>query len=199
MASPTSYQRVTTATDYDASAGRYYLKFDGVDDSLATAAINFTSTDKMTVFAGVRKLSDAAVKILVELSAVVDSNSGAFAVFAPSSSNADNYYFRSRGTSSSNAISSASYASPITNVLTGIGDISGNVATLRINGTQAGTSATNQGTGNYGNYPLFVGRRGESTLPFNGHLYSLIIRGVASSASQIASAESYVNSKTGAY
>jgi len=32
MSGPTSYQRVTTPTDYDASVGSYYLKYDGIDD-----------------------------------------------------------------------------------------------------------------------------------------------------------------------
>ena len=52
---------------------------------------------------------------------------------------------------------------------------------------------------NYGNYPLYIGRRGGTTAPFNDHLYSLIIRGAASSDSQIASVERYINGKTKAY
>jgi hypothetical protein len=59
------YQRVNTATDYDTAGFPHYLRFDGVDDFLQTSSINFTSTDKMTVFAGVRKLSDAAASALV--------------------------------------------------------------------------------------------------------------------------------------
>jgi hypothetical protein len=63
-----------------------------------------------------------------------------------------------------------------------------------------GTSSTaDKGTGNFGNYPLYIGRRGGTSSPFNGHLYSLIIRGAQSTDAQIVSAETYVNSKTGAY
>jgi len=61
------------------------------------------------------------------------------------------------------------------------------------------SSSGDAGTGNLGNHTLYIGRRNGTSLPLNGHLYSLIVRGAASSDSQIASAESYVNSKTGAY
>jgi hypothetical protein len=60
------YQRVNTATDYDTAGFPMYLSFDGVDDWLVTPSIDFTGTDKMTVLAGVRKLSDAR-GIVVEL------------------------------------------------------------------------------------------------------------------------------------
>jgi hypothetical protein len=71
--------------------------------------------------------------------------------------------------------------------------------TARINGAQVGQDLTTQGTGNFGNYPLYIGRRNNATLPLNGNLYSLIIRGAQSTASQISSTESWVNGKTGAY
>jgi hypothetical protein len=197
----TRYQSITTATSYDTVGFKTYLKFDGVDDSLSTGSIDFTSTDKMTVFAGVRKLSDANQAIVVELSAALALNNGSFSMQAPSATPATNlFYFGSKGTAigAVNA-TSAAFAAPKSAVMTGIASISTDQATLRINGAEAVTSAVDQGTGNYGNYPLFIGRRGGTSLPFNGHLYSLIVRGAQSSYSQIASAESYVNSKTGAY
>ena len=176
--------------------GKYYLFFDGIDDSLATAAINFTSTDKMTVFAGVRKLSDAASGILLELG--VSPSSAAFNLAAPSGA-AANYAFRSGGSVFPSSVAVTTYTAPITNVLCCIGGIAEDIATTRVNGAQAGVNAADQGTGNYANAVLYIGRRGGTTLPFNGRLYSLIVRGAQSSDSQIVSAESYVNSKTGAY
>jgi len=48
----TTYQRVTTNTDYDTVGFPHYLKFDGVDDSLSVASSNWSATDKLTaVFA----------------------------------------------------------------------------------------------------------------------------------------------------
>jgi hypothetical protein len=89
---------------------------------------------------------------------------------------------------------------PLTTVATGLGDISGDSVSIRINGTlSAADTTTDQGTGNYGNYPLYIGRRAGTSLPFNGRLYSLIVRGAQSTDAQIASTETWVNGKTGAY
>ena len=180
--------------------GKYYLLFDGVDDSLATAAINFTATDKMTVFAGVRKLSDAASGCVVELGATVGGTNGSFALLSPSAGGAEKFNFASRGSVTVYAASTSStYAAPFTAVQVGIGAIAGNVAKLRLNRGEVASLTTDQGTGNYSSNPLYIGRRGGTTLPFNGHLYSLIVRGAQSTDSQIVNAENYVNSKTGAY
>lgn len=196
MALPTSYQRVTTATDYDTSVCKPYLALDGTDDSFGTNSINFTGGDAMSVFAGVTKLSDAAQGVIAELSATIASNNGAFLLTAPNSA-AANYNFSSKGTAQADATTSATYAAPTTDVLTGQADISSDTLTLRIDGASAASSTTDQGTGNYGNYPLFIGRRNNASLPFNGRLYSLIVAGKTVSASELASTEAYVAAKTG--
>ena len=199
------YQRVNTATDYDASSVfPRYLRMDGVDDSMSTASIDFTATDKMTVVAGVRKLSDAAAGMVVELSAAASLSNGAFYVAAPDS--AGTYGFGLRGTASISR-SPSTYTQPITNVLSASFDIAQSTAatelTMRVNATVPGTIAASgsadAGTGNFGNYPLYIGSRAGTSVPFNGQLYSLVIRGASSTAAQITSAETYVNQKTGAY
>jgi hypothetical protein len=196
-----TYQRVAAATDYDTVGFLPYLAFDGIDDSMSTGSIDFTATDKMTVFAGVRKLSDAALGFLAELSNSLSANNGSFWLI-----NGDGqvgagptWQFVSKGTNAAFATSPASYASPITNVLTGVGNILGDVTTLRVNGTQVASSTADQGTSNYGNYPLFIGQRNNTSLPFNGWMSSLIIRGAQSTDSQISATESWVNQRTGAY
>src|SRR5688500_2559990 len=47
------------------ASGFYYLAFDGVDKSLATSNVDFSATDKVTLWAGVTKSSDAARGMLV--------------------------------------------------------------------------------------------------------------------------------------
>jgi hypothetical protein len=189
-----AYQRVNTATDYATTGFLPYLKFDGVDDSLSTNSISFTSTDKMSVFAGVRKLGTAS-SILVELSATV-ANSGTFSVQAPGASGTDTYLVGSNG-SILEAATATGYSPPITNTLTGLCDISGDRITLRVNGVQAAQNTANQGTGNYGNYPLFIGRRNNTNLPFNGQIYSMVIVGKAVTATELANTEKYVALETG--
>ena len=185
---PTTTKRPVLQQDAN---GKYYLRFDGIDDALYTSSIDFTSTDKMTVVAGVRKLSDAT-GIILELGDRQTAKPGSSALASVSV-----YQFISQGSSSS-AINGVSRPSPDTSVVSGIGNISGDIAAIRLNGTLA-TSTMDQGTGNYGNYPLYIGSRGGTSFPFNGHLYSLLIRGAQSTDAQIISAETYVNQKTGAY
>jgi len=192
------YQKVNSATDYADVGAPRYLSFDGTDDSMATPSINFTGTDKMTVWAGVRKLSDAALGMLVELSASSSANPNSFRMTAPATGGVGNYAFFSYGSIERGAIA-ATYAAPISNVITGIGDISGDISRIRVNGATVETNTNDQGTGNFGNYPLYIGRRGGASLPFNGRIYQLIVRGAASNAGQIAATEAYVNAKTRAY
>ena len=152
-----------------------YLQFDGVDDFLQTNSIDFTATDKVSLFAGVRKLSDATTAALCEFSDNSTSKNGTFSFFAPTSPNPQ-YQFRSKGTSASVYASSPTnaYPAPHSTVLTGFGSPPQNIARLRVNGIQVADTPTGQGSSVYGNYPLYIGRRGGISLPFNGHLYSLI-------------------------
>jgi hypothetical protein len=189
-----TYQRVVDAATYDTAGFLPYLQFDGVDDSMSTGSIDFTATDKMTVWAGVRKLSDATRGMVAEL----QDAAGSFQLNAPVATS-PSYRWASRGSIGPVTVDVTGYAAPISNVLTGIADIANDTTTLRINGAQVGTNSGDQGTGNYGNYPLYIGQRGGSTLPFNGWLSSLIIRGAQSTDSQISATESWVNGRTGAY
>lgn len=157
----------------NATTGAYYLEFDGSDDFLQTSDINFTATDKVSLFAGVRKLSDASRSVIVELSAALATN--VFRLEAPVVAGLANYTFVSAGSSPSSAVyTNSSVAAPTSNVITAQGEIGGNLNRLRVDGSQKVSVTTNQGTGNYGNYPLYIGRRAGTSLPFNGHIYSLI-------------------------
>lgn len=193
-----AYQRVNTATDYDTVGFKPYLRFNGTNQWLQTNSIDFTYGDKMFVSAGVRKLSDAATGLVFESSASIDTSSGAFLIAAPSGALA-NFAFASKGTlpSGGAGATGSGFAAPITNVLSGIGNISGDRAVLRVNGTQAASSAADQGTGNYGNYPMFVGARAGTSLWFNGRLYQLVVVGKQASSGEIASTEAFVATKTG--
>ena len=199
-----TYQRVVDAATYDTVGFLPYLQFDGIDDSMSTGSIDFTATDKMTVWAGVRKLSDAGFGMVAELSPVVDANNGSFAVGA-SIAAAQRYVSALNGTGLA-YYEPATYAAPITNVLATSFDIAGaaisNEISPRVNGIleQDNPTGANAGTGNFGNYPLNIGaRNGGAGIFFNGWLTSLIVRGAQSTQSQIEATESWVNGKTGAF
>lgn len=193
-----AYQRVNTSTDYDTAGFPVYIKPNGSNQFMVTNSINFSATDKMTVWQGVRKLSDAAGAVLAEISADSNSNAGSFAIFAPAAAS-QNYSGRSRGSVAASAINTGSFPAPVSNVVSLIGDIAGDIATIRVNGTQAVTSSADQGTGNYGNYPAYFYMRAGTALPFGGHDYGSICRGAASTAGEITSAETWINQRTKAY
>ena len=187
------------------AGGQYYLACDGTDDNLVTSSINFTATDKVSVFAGVRKNIEASSTI-VELSPAFASNNGSFGLLGSNDiagTTGGFYRFASRGaspgaTSLYQALASG-YPAPITNVITATGDIVGDLTTIRVNGTSGASGTGNQGTGNFGTYPLYIGSRATNTLRLNGRIYSLIVLGRAATAGEITDAETWVNGKTGAY
>jgi hypothetical protein len=192
-----TYQRVVDAATYDAVGFLPYLQFDGLSWSMSTGSIDFSAGDKMTVWAGVRKIGTGTA-FPVELSTIANSTNGAFAIGSDSSG--VEYFFDSRGTALQQVFAdSAAYTSPVTNVLQMSNNISGPSVSARINAVSVGSNSGSQGTGNFGNYPLFIGARNNAGSFFNGWMYSLTVRGAQSSASEISAMESWVNGKTGAY
>lgn len=186
--------------------GKYYLAFNGTNSWMSTAAIDFSGTDKMTVVAGLRKLSDAAIGAVVELSAAPPVNNGAITIQAPYDAATGNYGFGLRGDANFTAFSAAAYSAPTSNAVTAMFDIAGadrsTEVFARVNGVIPSLSARGAspaGGGNFGNYPLYIGARAGSSMFANMNLYGLVVRGALSSDPQIASAERFMNSKTGAY
>lgn len=194
------YQRVNTATDYDADPAKFpaYLRFDGVDDALQTGNIDFTGTDKMTVWAGYWNISGATASELVGLSAAPYNNTGTFLLTANYAGNDQGVVWCAKGLTAG-PITSAGRPSPYGGVFTGLSDLGGGTISLRENGAVISQNLGSFGGGSFGNYPLYIGARNQSILYFNGRLYGLIVRGAQSTDSQIGNAEAYMNNKIRAY
>ncbi len=178
----------------NATTGAYYLALDGADDFLATNSINFTSTDKVSLFAGVRKLSDATQQCLVELS--IGAQNGSFSIWSPPFANSKGFAFWSKGTVlNANAYNTDTEAGVY--VVTGHGDILNKTAELRVNGVRKVLSNADQGTGNYGNYPLYIGRRNGNAFAFSGHIYSLVGIGRLTTNQEITALEKLIAKNVG--
>jgi hypothetical protein len=197
----TAYQKVTTQFDVTEAGVESlgYLSFDGIDDWMVTPTIT-PGIDKAQIFAGVRKLSDAAAAILLETSTTISSNQGSMYIAAPEDSTI-RYSSASRGTASSNPVQragiTASGLSPDSAVLTATHDIAGDLTTIRRNGVAGANAIGDKGTGNYLAYPMYIGSRAGTSLRFNGHLHQLITRfGANLEVTQIESTEAYVAGKT---
>jgi len=195
----TNYQRTTTQFDVTEAGVQSlsYLSFDGVDDFMVTPTIT-PGVDKAQVFAGVRKLSDAAQGVLIETSSSSATNAGTIGLHAPRTVS-NRYGFNSQGTVLASVVTaSATYDAPNTSMISGLADIAGDSVILRVNGSQIAQSTGDQGTGNYLAYPLYIGRRGGTSVPFNGQIYSLITRfGATLDTTAITNTETWVAGKTG--
>lgn len=176
-----------------------YAALDGVDDSWATANIDFTSTAQITMVVGTRKLSDAAAGMLFELGASV-ALAGAFNLRAPRGALA-----ACDVTASANGSTFAvgvlnRVAAPTTAVLTSAIDLSapaGAEILSRVNGVAQGASTGDAGSGNFGNLPGNIGRRNNVSTPFNGNLYGLIIIGRLLTAPELTLCEQYMAQQAG--
>ena len=181
-------------------SGKHYLYFDGVDDFLVTPTIT-PGIDKVQVFAGVRRLR-AATEIIAETGVSYMSHGAFYLVPEPK----DNRYgFAGRGNRTGATDDQASlnfFPPPDTVVLTATQDINGNTpARIRRNaGAWSNSINTTFGGGNFLAYPLYIGCRAGTMHPFNGHIYSMIVRfGSNLPIETIEQVEKYINGLTKAY
>ena len=157
--------------------GYGYLAFDGVDDFMATGAINLTGTAKVTASVGCL-VDDTKVTAGTAICTGGDPNAtnGTFLIGAPSSTADHNFYLRGTTTIKAtmpNAVVGA-------DILTGVFDIGQATKELelipRLSGnvsTSITWTGTNAGTGNFGNQPLYIGSLGGTGTFFKGHIYSI--------------------------
>jgi hypothetical protein len=200
-----TYQRVVDAATYDTAGFLPYLEFNGLSWSMSTGSIDFTATDKMTVWAGYRISAGTGSQQLAELTANGYTTNGGFAVGQGPNAGTSGFGFlmnNGAGIAGETAAITVPYSSVISyqfdSALSGLA----NEAKLRRNQvaqTYASTTGTDSGTGNFANAPLYLGARLGTSVYINGWLTSLIVRGAQSTQSQIEATESWVNGKTGAY
>ncbi len=197
------YQRVGTSTDYDSNVAKFprYLKFDGIDDSLVTGNIDFSNTDKISVFSGVRVLS-TATSILAETSASYSGSAGAFELsLGEISSGAATLAFR--GPSGTHYMYEGAQTVPRSVVISGSMDgaiaAPGAALVLRTNAANAQSSGgITEVLSAFGNYPLNIGNRGaDPSYGFSGCMFDLVVRGGRSTPGEVAAAEHLISKKMG--
>jgi len=164
--------------------------------------IDFTGTDKMTACIGIHVTDSSSAGVALELGTDVNSaaNSGSFLFGAPSSTTDHSLYLR--GTTVIRA--QVNNVVDGDDIFTGLFDIGAATKELelipRLNFTQITGSGitwtgTDAGTGNFGNLPLYIGSRFGISTPFGGKIYQIIVRGAASTPSQIYQIETFTDAK----
>lgn len=176
------------------ATGAYYLEFDGSDDFLQTSDIDFTATDKVILLTGVNKTATTSGSgIIFELSENATMNSGSFFLVGPNANDISLYGFRARGQTTGITLN---VSSANTVVISAFSDLSANKNSLRLNSSE-NVQNIDAGGGSFGRYPLYIGRRGGETAPFDGHIYGLIGIGNSVSDDETAAIEKELAKRTG--
>jgi hypothetical protein len=190
----TSGRRPTLQVD---DQGRAYLQFDGVDDGLSVTTLNLNADSAFTLFAAVRKDTDANIARIVEYSPGVATNPG-FLLQQPT---AGTNFIQGmhRGATTSQTSTRSGIDAPATFVATVISDLAAPNVQLRVNGTPSTANTGATGGGTYGNQTMFIGSRNNTTTYFTGRIYALVGRAGTTSAEDIVGIETYLNERCGAW
>ena len=157
---------------------------------MESTGFDFTGTDTVTVIASIYKANDTNITAICELGNI-NSEAG-FSLRAPSNGTGG-FYFASRGSVLTAVSTAPANTAPVTAVLTGIGRISTDTCVLRINGSIAKTSISNQGTGNYGNHSLFLGSSSVATAKQGCNIYRLVVLSWEPSEDELNNLEKWVS------
>ena len=187
----------------NATTGAYYLEFDGSDDFLQTSNIDFTGTDKVSLFVGLY-MSKSVLQMIMETSTNYVANVGAFELNSGEIISGG-YVLAYRAANNTNQYSYQPVKpTPRSSVIAGkinMGKQAYNAdggVLLRENATSTGNIYSGSHIGGaFGSYPLYIGRRGGTALPFNGHIYSLIGVGKLASDNETVSIEKELAKRTG--
>ena len=178
----------------------HYLHYNGVSSFMVSPTIT-PGIDKAQVFVGVRKLSDSTSGHIVGGNG---NTSGEFEIVSGGWTVAANRYGAGFYTDNRAQIDSQpNFAPPRTDVLSWRFDTSGATAPdkAKLNVNAVAQTLSIVGLPSAANFSAFVnytGRRGGTSLPFNGLIYSKIIRfGANLTSGQIASTERWTGQRTG--
>jgi hypothetical protein len=195
-----TYQRIAAATDYATAGFLPYLAADGVDDQMASAAVNFTTTDKLTAVFG--SLSNSTANQGVFQIGNVGAGTMNALYLAGSTIDMRSSVQGSTGNSQMRITGSGPGANAVFSQLYDIaGATAADESQIRFNGTlptQNVQAAGPAGGGNFANVAITL-LQFSGAFFLNGRLYQMVICGKTLSASEIASTEAFVNQKTGAY
>jgi hypothetical protein len=194
----TDYQKVVTALDVTSARvpTRHYLQFDGVDDSLVTNNVDFSSSNKLSVFIGLRKFSDATPQNILGYEPAIAKGFQIGAAVQTFVSTFANYNLNLQPQNSTSGYSRrlTTFAAPVSSTL--YAQFDRTVSTFaeaiqgRVNGaipayTDASSVSDNVGT--FANAPLSIGAAGG--IFFNGQIFGLVARGTSSTTTEIVQAE----------
>lgn len=177
--------------------GLYKLEYDGATSNRwleSVSTIDLTGTANVSPCVAVTKNANHT-GIIAETSNNSGSNIGAWGQFTES----NRYRMQNRGSAFGGGTDTALtdiIASPSTEVLIGLAPIDG-LTKIRVNAVEYSASTNTKGTGNYGNYKLYLGRRAGSSLPLDGDIYQNFLTSDILTGTNLANAENFLAEKSG--
>ena len=178
-----------------------YLEFDGSDDFLRTNNIDFTATDKMSLFAGLNRTGNANVGTVLETGSSFTNPTGGFGIKCPVGVGTSTLNLLASAGGSS--VSTGEVVSPNMLVYSGFIDLSKTTAikqiNFKVNGVLVNTTRSSSlaGNGNLANVPVYIGRRAGVSRPFKGHIYGLIGVGKLTSDDEVINIEKELAKRIG--
>lgn len=187
---------------YQSDGAHHWLAFDGVDDYLVTAALDWSGTARMTVVTGVRKTTDAAGGTV--FSNAEDETGFTFNLRNSGSGPAGSFELFGDGPYTQREVDPSPAAAPVSWVLTGEGDLTaalGQQAQVRVDGADI-VAGGQQGNGlivntDLSNKPLYIGRIWWGANYFPGQLFGGILLPSAITASERGLCEGWMAARTG--
>ena len=186
---------------YKTGGGLHWIQFDGIDDSLVTSSFAW-GTNKSTVVVGVLNNNSSAFGLPFVFGSDPIVDAGAFGSYVNIAANGD-YAIAAKG-SSHCYLKTDGASIPRTDVATFTYDLSETIYSdslkLRINAASASltfVAGGNLGGGDFGTYPINIGRRGDNSSFLVGNIYSVVIRGALSTTQEISDTETWIADKTG--
>lgn len=150
-----------------------WLLPDGIDDFMGTAgAVDMKASVSSSAFAAIRQPSNSGTPLVyIELSVSPPTTPGTTGLLG---SNTSLPYYRHRGTA--DKYSTGTSVTPGTDVVvSGRGNIPGDILTLYQNGIQKGQNNSDQGTGTLVNAPVYAMGRGDGSFYMNQRVYGLML------------------------
>ena len=179
--------------------GHAYIQMDGVNDFLSAAGVNLSSSKSVTIFAAVRKDTDATQGTVLEHSTNFSTTVGSFRITAPNTNAIQNFGVGIRGLSGYTNIGLGTFVAPYTAIVTLLGSTDVPLTSGRVNGVEVDKSTSAIGSTNFGTQTLFMGMRAGTQLPFKGRIYAVLGYVGTLSTADIRSIEDWLNQRAGAY
>lgn len=179
---------------YKTAGGLHWLEFDGIDDYLATSAINFSAGTTMTMATAATKKANA-IQIAVSIGTTAGTRATLYCQGSTSSVG-----FR-QAIYGHNAVVVAPtpevQATPQSVVLVSRGRVVVPYSTSIWRNDDAAVTSTSNPSATYGNSAIYIGAQNTPSNYLNGSMYGLIVRAAYSSDAEIAEVQTYLAAKIG--